>query len=71
VAAVIVQAPTASWAESLAKAALVAGVHVGLDLLARHGVAGWVVDDDGRVWATGAADHLADGRVDEGLGAVR
>jgi len=71
VAAVIVQAPTASWAESLAKAALVAGVHEGLDLLARHGVAGWVVEDDGRVWATGAADHLADGRVEQGLGAVR
>jgi thiamine biosynthesis lipoprotein len=71
VAAVIVQAPNAWWAETLAKAALVAGVHEGIDLLARHGVAGWVVDDDGRVWATGAADHLAGGRVDEGLGAVR
>ena len=67
----VVQAPTAWWAESLAKAALVAGVHEGLDLLARHGVAGWVVDDDGRVWATGAADHLDGGRVDEGLGALR
>jgi RNA polymerase sigma factor (sigma-70 family) len=47
------------------------GVHEGLDLLARHGVAGWVVDDDGRVWATGAAHHLAVGRVEQGLGAVR
>jgi thiamine biosynthesis lipoprotein len=69
VAAVVVQAPQAWWAESLAKAALVAGVQVGLDLLGRHGVTGWVVDDGRRVWATGAADRVTGAR--SGLGAAR
>jgi thiamine biosynthesis lipoprotein len=71
VAAVIVQADTARWAECLAKAALVAGVHEGVDLLDRHGVTGWVVDDEGRVWATGAVLTREGARVGEGLGAVR
>ena len=69
--AVIVKAGTARWAESLAKAALVAGVQAGVDLLHRHDVTGWVVDDEGRVWATGLARHHDGGRVAHGLGAVR
>ncbi len=66
VAAVVVSAPEAWWAESLAKAALVAGTDAGVALLERHHVAGWVVDDERRVWPTGAALHAA-----EGLGAPR
>ncbi|MFN8024965.1 MAG: FAD:protein FMN transferase [Acidimicrobiia bacterium] len=71
VTAVIVRADTAWWAESLAKAALVAGVADGLDLLTRQGVQGWVVDDDGRVWAAGDAGRLEGGRVDREAGARR
>ncbi len=70
VAAVVVQAPTAWWAESLAKAALIAGRSEGLDLLARHGVAGWVVDDDARVWVAGEAANVDGGRVEQGVGAL-
>jgi hypothetical protein len=55
VAAVIVSAGEAWWAEILAKAALVAGVRSGVALLERHEVAGWVVDDEQRVWPTGRA----------------
>jgi len=55
VAAVVVEAPSARWAESLAKAALIAGVTQGLHLLARHGVRGWLVDDEGRVTETSGA----------------
>jgi len=70
VAAVVVHAPDAWWAESLAKAALVAGVQEGLDLLAGHGVTGWLVDDDARVWIAGEAAHVDGGRVEQGLGAL-
>jgi thiamine biosynthesis lipoprotein len=60
VAAVVVSAPEAWWAESLAKAALVAGTDAGVVLLERHRVAGWVVDDERRVWPTEAAQHAAE-----------
>jgi thiamine biosynthesis lipoprotein len=46
VTAVVVQADEAWWAEGIAKAALVAGVEDGIDLLERLGVAAVVVDDD-------------------------
>jgi thiamine biosynthesis lipoprotein len=52
VAAVIVRAHSAWWAESLAKAALVAGVSGGLRLLREHDVDGWVIADDGLIHAT-------------------
>ena len=48
VVAVVAQADEAWWAEGVAKAALVAGVDAGLELLERLGVAAVVVDDDGR-----------------------
>lgn len=66
VAAVIVKAEHAWWAESLAKAALVAGVQEGSELLARHGVTGWIVDDDGWVCAAGESRRQVDERVEEG-----
>ena len=62
VAAVIVSAGEAWWAEILAKAALVAGVRSGVALLERHEVAGWVVDDEQRVWPTGRAARGTDGQ---------
>ena len=52
VAAVVVQAPTARWAECIAKAALVAGVPDGLALLRGHEASGWIVADDGLVHTT-------------------
>ena len=47
VAAVTVVAATATEAEVLAKAALVAGLDEGIDLLDAAGAAALVVDDDG------------------------
>jgi thiamine biosynthesis lipoprotein len=41
VTSVVVAAAEAWWAEALAKAALLAGVEVGGQLLARHGASGW------------------------------
>jgi thiamine biosynthesis lipoprotein len=58
VAAVVVTADEAWWAESLAKAALVAGPRGGVALLEHHGVAGWVIDDDRRVWPTAATRRM-------------
>jgi thiamine biosynthesis lipoprotein len=46
VAAVVVIAAEAWWAEVLAKAALVAGPDLGAELLERHGAQGWMVRDD-------------------------
>src|SRR5207245_2775508 len=40
------------WSESLAKAALMAGVDAGVELLRGYDVRGWVVDDDGLVRST-------------------
>jgi thiamine biosynthesis lipoprotein len=51
VAAVVVAAPEAWWAEGLAKAALVAGGAEGATLLRRHGVDGWLLDADGALVA--------------------
>ena len=48
VVAVVAQADEAWWAEGVAKAALVAGVPAGLELLERLGVAALVVDTQGR-----------------------
>jgi thiamine biosynthesis lipoprotein len=45
-AAVVVVAAEAWWAEVLAKAALVAGPDRGAELLERHGAQGWLVHDD-------------------------
>ncbi len=52
VVAVVAQADEAWWAEGVAKAALVAGVDGGLDLLERVGVAAVVVETDGTRHAT-------------------
>jgi len=49
VAAVVVIAAEAWWAEVLAKAALVAGPDGGRELLRHHGVEGWIVGDDAGV----------------------
>jgi thiamine biosynthesis lipoprotein len=46
VTAVVVQADEAWWAEGIAKAALVAGIDDGIDLLERFGVAAVAVGDD-------------------------
>jgi FAD:protein FMN transferase len=48
VTAVVAQADEAWWAEGVAKAALVAGIGAGIDLLERLGVAAVLVGDDGR-----------------------
>lgn len=53
-AAVVVVAAEAWWAEALAKAALVAGGSDGRELLVRHGATGWLVRDDTEVEAVGA-----------------
>ena len=53
VATVVVAAAEAWWAEVLAKAALLAGPVAGQDLLDRHGVRGWIVDEP----AVDLADH--------------
>ena len=48
----VVVTDRSTWrAEVLAKAALVAGPTDGQELLAAHGVAGWLIDDSGRVTA--------------------
>ncbi len=46
IAAVVVAASEAWWAEGLAKAALIAGVDAGRALLERHGVTAWIVAAD-------------------------
>ena len=53
VAAVIVIAADAWWAEVLAKAALVAGPDEGAELLRDRGVHGWIIGDDTEVVAVG------------------
>ena len=67
VAAVVAQADEAWWAEGVAKAALIAGVGAGIDLLERLGVAAVVVDDDGTCHSTsrlgGRVIAAMDGRV--------
>jgi thiamine biosynthesis lipoprotein len=52
VVAVVAQADEAWWAEGVAKAALVAGVDAGLELLERLGVAATVFDTSGRCHPT-------------------
>jgi FAD:protein FMN transferase len=54
VLAVVATGPEAWWAEGVAKAALVAGLHDGIALLERLGVAAVVVETDGRRHATTA-----------------
>ena len=54
VASVVAQADEAWWAEGVAKAALIAGVGAGLELLERLGVAAIVVGDDGSFNSTSA-----------------
>ncbi|MEU0108392.1 FAD:protein FMN transferase [Streptomyces sp. NPDC006251] len=53
VAAVTVVAAQAHWAEILAKAALIAGLRAGSELLCSHGVAGVLVTGDGTVHRAG------------------
>lgn len=53
VAAVTVVAAQAHWAEVLAKAALIAGLPAGSELLRSHGVAGVLVTGDGTVHRAG------------------
>ena len=52
VLAVVATAPTAWWAEGIAKAALVAGPDAAVDVLERCGVGGWVFLEDGRIRQT-------------------
>lgn len=52
VVAAVTTAPEAWLAETVAKAALVAGVAAGLELLARTGVDGWLLAADGTAHAT-------------------
>jgi thiamine biosynthesis lipoprotein len=52
VTAVIAQADETWWAEGVAKAALVAGVDDGLDLLQRLGIASVIIGDDGSTRCT-------------------
>ena len=52
VTAVVAQADEAWWAEGVAKAALVAGVGPGIELLERLGIAAVVVTDDGALHHT-------------------
>lgn len=59
VAAAVVIAAEAWWAEVLAKAALVSGVEGGARLLERHGVEGWIVGDDTAVSFVGGTDPMA------------
>jgi thiamine biosynthesis lipoprotein len=67
-AAVTVLAAETWWAEVLAKAAFVAGPTAGAELLARHGVTGLLVGDDGRVTELPglAAFRPPEDAVDEG-----
>ncbi|MFZ4517317.1 MAG: FAD:protein FMN transferase [Microthrixaceae bacterium] len=58
-AAVVVVAAEAWWAEALAKAALVAGEEAGRALLLRHGATGWLVREDTEVVPVGAAPGVA------------
>ncbi len=53
VAAVVVRASEAWWAEGLAKAALIAGLDDGPALLAHHGVTAWMIDADRGVHVVG------------------
>lgn len=52
VAAVVAGAPTAWWAEGIAKAALVLGPAGGVELLRSAGVGGWIFATDGSLVAT-------------------
>jgi FAD:protein FMN transferase len=65
VRAVVVIADEACWAEGMAKAALVAGVHEGRRLLERHGLGGWLVGDDESVTATTWAPSMTIGGTTE------
>jgi thiamine biosynthesis lipoprotein len=53
VAAAVVVADEAWWAEGVAKAALVAGVKDGCRLIERLARGGWLVRDDGTVTLAG------------------
>ena len=53
ITAVAVHTDEAWWAEGLAKAALLAGIIDGVDLLHRYGVTAWVITDDQRVITVG------------------
>lgn len=59
VAAAVVAAKSAALAEAIAKAALIAGVDDGLDLIERCGGAGWMITDDGELLPTVNAPDMA------------
>ena len=52
VVSAIVTGPSAARAECVAKAAVVAGRVAGMELIEASGHDGWVIDEDGVVWAT-------------------
>ncbi len=56
VAAAVVTGPAAGFAEAVAKAAVVAGPAAGIELIARNGLDGWLVLDDGAVRSTPAVE---------------
>lgn len=58
VAATVV-AGEAWWAEAVAKAAVIGGTDVALDMLARHGLHGLLTCDDGTVLTAGATEAAA------------
>ena len=60
IATVVVAAAETWWAEVLAKAALLAGPVAGQELLDRHGVRGWIVDESAVEPAVDLADRHHD-----------